>query len=123
MKAHEVDVLALTVLRDLEEVDHTLETGLSRQFGGDIGKADRQDGVHLDLPLVQAVAISDSHVRAHPYSDAASDFAAPDSVAQAFGEDHRDSLLLRPTQSTACVPATILNPSPRLARVYAALNV
>jgi hypothetical protein len=94
MKAHEVDVLAPTVLRDLEEVDHTLETRLSRQFGRDICEPDRQDRIHLDVPLVQAIAIPDFHVRAHPYSDAASDFAAPDSVTQAFGEDHRDSLLV-----------------------------
>jgi hypothetical protein len=90
----QIDVLALTVLRHLEEVDHTLETRLSRQLWSDIRETDRQDRIHFDLTLFHAVAVADLDVRTHPYPDAASDFSATNSIAQALGEDHLESLLL-----------------------------
>lgn len=93
MEPDQIDVLALTVLRDLEEVDHTLETRLSRQLWSDIPEADLQDRIHLDLTLFHAVAVADLDMGTHPYSDAASDFAATNSIAQALGEDHLESLL------------------------------
>ena len=88
MESDEIDVLAPTVLRDLEEVDHTLETRRARQLWSDIRETDRQDRIHLDLTLFHPVAVADLYVWTHPYADAASDFAAPNSVAQALGEDH-----------------------------------
>jgi hypothetical protein len=90
----QIDVLALTVLRHLEEVDHTLEARLSRQLWSDIRETDRQDRFHLDLTLFHAVAVADLDVGTHPYPDAASDFSATNSIAQALGEDHLESLLL-----------------------------
>jgi hypothetical protein len=97
----QIDVLALTVLRHLEEVDDTLETRLSRQLWSDIGKTDRQDRIHLDLALFHAVAVADLDVGTHPYSDAASDFSAANSIAQALGEDHLESLLRADARSAA----------------------
>jgi len=89
----QIDVLALAVLRDLEEVDHPLETRLPREVWRDVFEADRQDRIHLDLTLFHAVAVADLDVGTHPYADAARDFAAPNSLAQALGEDHSESLL------------------------------
>jgi hypothetical protein len=94
VKSDEIDVLAPTVLRDLEEIDHTLETRRSSQLWSDIRETDRQDRIHLDLTLFHPVAVAHLYVRTHPYPDAASDVAAANSVAQALGEDHLESLLL-----------------------------
>jgi hypothetical protein len=38
-----IDVLAATVLRGLEEVDHTFETRLARQVWSDVPEPNRQD--------------------------------------------------------------------------------
>jgi hypothetical protein len=94
VESNQIDVLALTVLRDLEQVDHTLETRRSRQLWSDISEIDRQDRIYLDLTLFHPVAVADLYMGTHPYADAASDFAAPNSVAQALCEDHLESLLV-----------------------------
>ena len=88
MESDQIDVFAPAVLRDLEEVHHTLEARRSSQLGRDIGETDGQDRIYLDLTLFHAVAMADLYVRTHPYSDAASDVAATNSVAQALREDH-----------------------------------
>src|SRR5216684_4257775 len=72
----QINILALAVLRDLEEVDHTVETRLSRQLWSDIRKTDRQDRIHFDLTLFHGVADADRHAGTHPYSHAARDFSA-----------------------------------------------
>jgi hypothetical protein len=41
VEANEVDVLAPPVFRDLEEVDHSLETRRARDSGSDVGIRDR----------------------------------------------------------------------------------
>jgi hypothetical protein len=94
VESDQINVLALAVLRDLEEVNHTLETRRSRQLWSDIRETDRQDRIYLDLTLVHLVAVADLYVGTHPYADAAIDFAAPNSVAQALREDHLESLLV-----------------------------
>jgi hypothetical protein len=94
VESDQIDVLALTVLRDLEEVEHTFETRRSRQLWSDIRETDRQDRIYFDLTLLHPVAVADPYVGTHPYADAASDLAAPNSVAQALREDHLESLLV-----------------------------
>ena len=88
MEPDQVDVLAATVLRDLEEVDDTAKTRLSRQLRSDIRETDRHDRIHFDLTLVHAVAGADRDVGPRPYADTARDITAPNPLAQAFGEDH-----------------------------------
>jgi hypothetical protein len=88
MEPDQVHVLAATVLRDLEEVDDTLETGLSRQLGSEVREAHGQDRIHHDLALVHAVAVAGRDVGAVPDPDAARDSAAPHALAQALGEYH-----------------------------------
>ena len=87
MEPDQIDVLALAVLRDVEEVDHALETRLPRQLRRDVREIHRQDRIHLDLPLLHAVTVSDLDVRTHPYPDAARDLPSANTVTQALGED------------------------------------
>src|SRR5207247_6985684 len=68
------------------------ETRRARQLWSDIREAERQDRIHLDLTLFHPVAVADPYVWTHPYANAASDFAAPNPVAQALREDHFKSL-------------------------------
>jgi len=75
-----IDVLPPTVLRDLEEVDHTLETRRSSELRSDVRETDRQDRIHLDLTLFHPVAVADLDVWTQPYPDAARDVAAANSV-------------------------------------------
>lgn len=95
MEPDQIDVLAPPVLRDLEEVDHALEAGLSGELRSDVREADGQDRIHLDRALFHAVAIADLDVGTRPDSDAAGDLAATHPVAQALGEDHLASLPIR----------------------------
>jgi hypothetical protein len=82
------------VLRDFEQVDYTLEARLSSQLGSDVREIDGQDRIYLDFTLFHPVAVADLYVRTHPYSDAASDVAATNSIAQALREEHFEGLLL-----------------------------
>jgi hypothetical protein len=84
----QVYVFALTVLRNPEEVDHALEARLSRQLRSDVREPNWQDRIDLDLTFFHPVAIANLDVGAHPYSDAARDSSATDSVAQTLSEDH-----------------------------------
>jgi hypothetical protein len=77
----QVDVLALTVLRSLEEIDDTLEAGLLSQAWGDIRETDRQDRVHPDRALSHPVATASLDVRTSPDPDAAGDLPAANSLA------------------------------------------
>lgn len=110
MEPDQIDVLAFSVLRDLQEVNHTLEARLPRQLWSDIREADRQDRSYFDLTLFHPVAAADLDVGTRPYSDAASDFAATNPVAQALAEDHEERILAdRRTRSRA---PTWLMPAP-----------
>src|SRR5262245_20770138 len=87
-ESDQVDVLAPAMLGDLEQIDHTLETGLPGQLRRDVGQRHREDRRHLYLSLLHAVAIAHLHVGTHPYPHAARDLAAPDSLTQSPGEYH-----------------------------------
>ena len=92
METNQINILPLTMLRDLEQVDETQETRFPRQLRSDVWKADRLDGIHFDLAFLHAVPGSHFHVRANPDSDAAGDFTATNSPAKTFGEHHGESL-------------------------------
>jgi hypothetical protein len=117
VESNQIDVLALAVLRDLEEVDHALETRRSRQLWSDIRETDRQDRIDLDLTLFHPVAVADLYMGTHPNADAASDFAAPNPVAQALREDHLESLLVAGERRSVRDHASggvLSRPTPRL---------
>ena len=92
MKPNQIDILAFTVLRHLEQIDETQETRLSCQLWSNIRKTDRLDRIHFDLTFFHTVPRTHFHARLHPYSDTASDFSATNSFAKTFGEDHEQSL-------------------------------
>ena len=89
MEPDQIDVLAFSVLRDFEEVEHTKETRRTCQLWSDIRETDRLDRINFDLTVFHAIPCAHLDVGMHPYPDAASDFAAANSLAQALGEDHR----------------------------------
>src|ERR1017187_5231012 len=92
MEADQVDILARAVLRHFQQVDDAEEARLARQLRRDIRIADGRDGIDLDFAFFHAVAIAGFHVRALPNAHAAGDFSAANSLAQALGEDHEESL-------------------------------
>lgn len=89
MESDQIDVLPSPVLRHFEQVQHAKEAGFAGQFGGDIRKSDPLDRIHLDLAFLHRVSPTDSHVRARPKADAASDFAATHALAQPLRKSHR----------------------------------
>ena len=100
MKPDQIDVLAFSVLRDFEQVEHTKKARRPCQLWSDIRETDRLDRINLDRAFFHAVPRAHLDVGPHPYSDAASDFSATNSLAQALGEDH--GLSLHPPEG--CVP-------------------
>src|SRR6266850_6957608 len=92
VEPNQIDILAFTVLRDLEQIDHTQETRLSRQFWSDIRKTDRRDRIHLDLTFFHTIPGANLHVGTRPYPDTASDFSASNSLAKTLAEHHEESL-------------------------------
>jgi hypothetical protein len=88
VKPNEIDVFAFTVLRDLEQIDETQETRLSRQLWSDIREADRLDRIYNDFAFFHTVPAADFDVWARPYPDAAGDFSATNSVTKTLAENH-----------------------------------
>jgi len=94
VKANQINILASTVLRNLEQIDDTQETRLARQLGGDIRKPDGLNRIYLDLAFFHAVSRAHSHMGTLPDSNAASDFAAANSVPKPLGEHHKGKFTL-----------------------------
>jgi hypothetical protein len=92
VEPNQIDILALSVLRDLEQIDQPQEAGLPRQLRSDIRKTDRFDRIHLDLALFHWVSAADFDVGARPYADAARDFSAANALAKPLGKHHEESL-------------------------------
>jgi len=53
-----------------------------------VSKADRKDGLDLDLALLHSIPVARDDVRTLPDPDAARDLATSDAVAQPLREDH-----------------------------------
>ena len=109
MESNQIDVVAATVFRDLEELDHILETRTSRQVWGDLGQTDRPNRIHFDLTLIHAVAPASLDVGTCPYSDTASDGASSHSFSEPLGEDHAASLRLGARLREQWVPPEFLS--------------
>lgn len=89
MKTDQVNVAAFAVLGDFEEIEDAGEAGFAGKLWCDVGEADLGDGVDLDVAVTHFVAIAGDDVRAGPDADGAGDLSADDSLAKAFGEDHK----------------------------------
>src|SRR5262249_19257405 len=85
-------ILALTVLRHLQQVDQPEKSRFASQLRRDIQEADRLDSFDLNLTFLHPIAMSHFYVRTHPNPHAGRNFAAADSLAKTFGERHNESL-------------------------------
>jgi hypothetical protein len=94
MESNQVDILGLTVFRDLEQIDQAKETRLSRQLWSDVRKTDRLDRIHFDLTFFHTVPGTYSDMGARPDSNAAGDFSATNSFTETLREHHEESLYL-----------------------------
>ncbi len=92
MKSDQIDILASAVFRNLEQVDQTVEAGLTRELRGDIRKPNRLNGIDFNLAFVHRIPAAHPDARTHPDANAAGDVAAPHAVAKTFREDHRGIL-------------------------------
>jgi hypothetical protein len=92
VEPNEIDILAFAVLCNLEQINDAQETRIARQGWRDIRKTDRLDRIHFDLAFFHSVAVAHYDVRAHPYSDTASDFSSTNSIAKSLGKRHEVSL-------------------------------
>jgi hypothetical protein len=92
MEPDQIDVVALTVLCHLEQIDETQESRLARQFRRDVGKADGLDRIHFDLTFFHTVPGAHSHMETLPDSNTAGDFSAANSLAKPLGECHKEIL-------------------------------
>lgn len=109
MEPDQINILALTVLRDLQEIDHTEETRLSRQLRGNVRKTDRLDGIHFDLSFFHRVSGAYSDMWTGPDPDTARDFSAPNSLPQPLGEHHQAILdRLRRAYRNVRAPASLV---------------
>jgi hypothetical protein len=98
VEPNQINILAFTVLRDLEQIDYTKETRLARQYWRDIQKADRLDRIHLNFTFFHWIADACFNVGACPESYATGDFSATHPFAKTLGEHHEESLLLAAAQ-------------------------
>ena len=92
MKPNQVNILARTMLRDLQQIDHTQEPGLSRQRWSYLQKSDRLDRIHFDLTFLHTVPATNPDMRPLPDSNAARDLSPANALAKPLGEHHEESL-------------------------------
>jgi hypothetical protein len=82
VKPDQIDILAFTVLCDLQQIQNAEEPRLSGQLRRDIGKPDRNNRLDFDLSVgVHPVASADLHMRALPYTNTARDISPANSFA------------------------------------------
>jgi hypothetical protein len=94
VESNQINILAFTVFRNLEQINYAKESRLARQRWSDIRKTDGLNRIHLDFTFFHSVPGACFDVRARPESDAAGDLSATNSFAKALFEHHRESLHL-----------------------------
>ena len=92
VEPNEINILAFTVLRDLEQINDAHESRLARQCWGDIRKTDRLNRIHFDLTFFHTVSVAHYDVGTHPHSDTAGDFSSTNSIAKSLGKRHEMSV-------------------------------
>jgi predicted RecA/RadA family phage recombinase len=91
MKVDQKDVSAGTMLRNLEEIDDSLESTLPGQRARDIREGDRKYGSDNHVAALDAIATPYLDVAALPDSNRASNLAATNPTPKLLRED-QDSL-------------------------------
>jgi hypothetical protein len=90
MEPDQINILARTVLCNLEKIDNAEEPRLPRQLRRDIRKTDRLNGIHFDFTFFHPVSPSGFDMRTLPDSNAARDFPAPNSFPKSLRKHHAD---------------------------------
>ena len=67
----QVDILAFTVPRDVQQIGHAEEAGLARELRRNLCKFDGIHGVDFDLAFAHAIAAADLDMGTSPDPDAA----------------------------------------------------
>ena len=91
----QINILASTMFRDLEQVQNAKESRLARQFRSNVRKPDRLNRIDFNLAFLDTVSRAHSDAGTHPDSHAASDLSPTYSLAKPLSEHHDESL--RPT--------------------------
>ena len=95
MEPHQVDILALPMLGDFQQIDDPQKSRLPRQLRSNFLEPDLLNGIDLNLAFLHPVAVPDNDVRALPYPDTARDLSLADAVAKSLRERHEESLGFR----------------------------
>jgi hypothetical protein len=95
MEADQIYLLAFAVLRHLQQIQYTQESGRARQLWSNVRKPDRLDRVHFDLTFFHLISVSDLDVRTRPDPDTAGDLATPHPIAKPPGKHHAESVRAR----------------------------
>ena len=88
MEPNQIHLVPAAVFRDSQQIVDALESRFAGEIIADIGEANRRDRIHNDVALVHPVPSTHLDMRTRPDPNAASDPAAPDSLAKMFGERH-----------------------------------
>jgi hypothetical protein len=88
VKADEIDVLARSMLGDLEEINYAQEPGFNGQLMSDVLNRDLLNRVDLDFTLFHPVAAPDPDVRALPDTNARGDRPTPYTLSKSLRENH-----------------------------------
>jgi hypothetical protein len=88
VEADQINIIASTVFRDFEQVQNAEESGLVRQFGGNIWKTYWFNRIDLNLAFLHAVPRAYFDAGTHPDSNTAGDFSVTYSFAKSFSERH-----------------------------------
>lgn len=92
VEPNQINILASTMLRHLEQVQNAKKPGFARQLRSDIRESDSFNGIDFNRAFLHGVSPADSHVRTRPYPYAASDLSAANFFAQSLRENHEESL-------------------------------
>jgi hypothetical protein len=98
MEPNQVHLFAAAMSRDAEQIIDVLEARFAGESVRDFGHGKGRNRIDDDVSLVHWVTATRLHVGTRPDANAASDSAAPDSLAKAFGEQHPE---LRISESPA----------------------
>src|SRR5260370_33284621 len=82
VESHQINLLASTVLRHLQQIQHTQKSRLPRQLRRNVREPDRLNRIDFDCPFSHPVSRANSHVRPHPAPHAARNSPSPDAFAQ-----------------------------------------
>jgi hypothetical protein len=99
VKPDQINILASTMFRHLQQVQNAKESRFARQFRSNIRKPDWLNRIDLNLAFLHPVSRAYSDARTHPDPHTASDLAPPYPLSQPLSEHHKESL--RPTQQPA----------------------